>query len=211
MLSDMNKRAEGKRRTRAALLEAARSVIREKGFPATTARDVAARAGVAVGTVFVHFPTMGALAETLVDETVERALVRAGVIPGEGAPPPEEADTGVVDRLVEVSAALYDAYDADPELSRQVLAGSLFQHTPGGPSAERLAEFRQWVAGRLAAGRAAGEIDDLDPAEAFQGFFSLYFGVLVAGLRGQLDRPTQLRMLRSSLTRLLGAERKDRR
>lgn len=211
MLSDMSRREEGKRRTRAALLGAARSVIREKGFPATTARDVAARAGVAVGTVFVHFPTMGALAETLVDETVERALVRAGVISGDGAPPPDGAGAGAVERLVEVSAALYDAYDADPELSRQVLAGSLFQHAPGGPSAERLAAFQQWVAERLAEGRATGEIGDLDPAEAFLGFFSLYFGVLVAGLRGQLDRPAQLRTLRSSLTLLLGAEGGGRR
>lgn len=205
----MNKRAEGKRRTRAALLAAARTTIREKGFSATTARDVAGAAGVAVGTVFVHFPSMGALAETLVDETVEKALRRAGVIPGEDGPPAQ--DGGVVDRLVEVSAALYDAYGADPELSREVVAGALFQHTPGGPTEERLRAFQQWVMDRLAAGRAAGELGDVDPAEAFFGFFSLYFGVLVAGLRGQLDRPAQLRTLRSSLTRLLGAEEGDRR
>ncbi|WP_106398274.1 TetR/AcrR family transcriptional regulator [Actinocorallia populi] len=202
----MNKREESKRRTRTALLEAARTVIRDRGLPAATARDVAAEAGVAVGTVFVHFPTMGALAETLVDETVEKALVRAGVIPGADAPPPGGAGAGAVERLVEVSAALYDAYGADPELSRQVLAGSLFQHAPGGPAAERLRAFQEWVVRRLAEGRAAGEIADLDPEEAFLGFFSLYFGVLVAGLSGRLDRPAQLRTLRSSLTRLLGAE-----
>ncbi|MEO3783215.1 TetR/AcrR family transcriptional regulator [Actinocorallia sp. B10E7] len=206
----MNKREESKRRTRAAVLEAARAVIREKGFGAATARDVAAAAGVAVGTVFVHFPTMAALAETLVDETVEKALTEAGVIPSADAPP-DNTGIAVVERLVGVSAVLFDAYDADPELSRQVLAGSLFQHGPEGPSAVRLHTFRQWVAGQLAAGRSTGEIGDLDPEEAFLGFFALYFGVLVAGLRGQLDRPAQLRTLRSSLTRLLGARGGERR
>lgn len=220
----MSRREESKRRTRAALLDAARTVIREKGFPATTARDVATAAGVAVGTVFVHFPTMTALAETLLDETVGAALEAAGVVPvAEGtadaslsspstprgpSASPVAAAHGVVERLVAVSEVLYDAYDADPDLSREVIAASLFHHVPGGPSDHRLQAFQHWVEDQVRAGIAAGELGDVEPAEAFLGFFSLYFGLLVAGLRGRLDRRAQLRMLGSSLTRLLGANAK---
>ncbi|MBU4410985.1 MAG: TetR/AcrR family transcriptional regulator, partial [Actinobacteria bacterium] len=70
-------RTEQKARTRTEILAAARRVVAEQGFATTTARDVAAAAGVAIGTVFLHFPTMGQLAETLLDETVGAALVTA--------------------------------------------------------------------------------------------------------------------------------------
>lgn len=194
MLSGMSSRAERKERTRAEILDAARAVIATKGFPATTARDVAAEAGVAVGTVFVHFPTMGGLAETILDDTVGAALERAH----DGLP---EGD--LIDWLVHVSMTLYDAYRADPELSRQVLAGSLFEASADGPSRRRMAGFQVWVSEQVIAAVAAGRIPPIDPREAFAGFFALYFGVLVAGLRGDLEPAAQPVVLRSLLTRLL--------
>lgn len=190
----MGTRADHKQRTRAKILAAARSVIAAKGFPATTARDVAAAAGVAVGTVFVHFPTMAGLAETLLDETVGTALAAAAE---------EMPAAGLLDQLLHVSATLYRAYRTDEELSRQVLSGSLFEAAPGGPSAQRLAAFRSWVGARVEAAVGAGEIPPIRAEEAFAGFFALYFGVLVAGLRGDLDAAAQLAVLRSLLTRLL--------
>jgi hypothetical protein len=43
----------------------------------------------------------------------------------------------------------------------------------------------------------AGEIAPITGAQAFAGFFALYFGVLVAGLRGELDRDTRPVVLRA--------------
>jgi AcrR family transcriptional regulator len=185
---------ERKQRTRAELLDAARTVIAAKGFPAATARDVATEAGVAVGTVFLHFPTMAGLAETLLDETVGLALTSAM-----GSLPPE----GLIDQLVHVSAGLYEAYRADAELSRQVISGSLFEASPDGPSRRRMAQFRAWAGERVDAAVAAGEIAPICGDEAFLGYFALYFGVLVGGLRGELDDAAQPVLLRSLLSRLL--------
>ena len=42
-------------RTRAALLEAARALIREKGYERTTLEDVASRAGMTTGAIYGHF------------------------------------------------------------------------------------------------------------------------------------------------------------
>src|ERR1051325_11138844 len=42
-------------RTRAALLEAARAVIREKGYSKTTLEEVAARAGMTTGAIYGNF------------------------------------------------------------------------------------------------------------------------------------------------------------
>jgi AcrR family transcriptional regulator len=186
-------RAEQKSRTRDEVLQAARRIVRRQGFAATTARDVAAEAGVAVGTVFLHFPTMSRLAETLLDETVAAALATAEVSRPEG----------LIERLIQVSGCLYDAYDAEPELSREVIAASLFEGSAGGPSEVRMTEFRDWVAAEVAAAVSAGEIPQIDPTVAFLGYFALYFGALVTGLRGELDRGAQLALLRSSLQRLL--------
>jgi len=187
------RRSEQKECTRQALLKAARETIARRGFAATTAREVAEAAGVAVGTVFVHFPTMGRLAETLLDEMVGEALARAG----EGGPPGGD----LVEQLLHVSAALYEAYAAEPELSRQVLSGSLFEAAPGGPSRRRMDAFAAWVGARVEAAVAAGHMEPVHPSDAFAAFFALYFGALVLGLRGELDTAGQLNLLGRLLRR----------
>lgn len=54
------------------ILEAARAAFIENGFAATRTDDIARRAGVSKGLVFVYFPTKEALFE---------AVVRAGILP----------------------------------------------------------------------------------------------------------------------------------
>lgn len=71
------------RRNRARILEAAEVVFAERGASGST-EEVARRAGVAVGTVFRHFPTKEALLRALVGDLVARlereiiALVAGG-------------------------------------------------------------------------------------------------------------------------------------
>jgi AcrR family transcriptional regulator len=194
MLSEMPTRAAQKQHTREQLVAAARTVIARQGLPETTARHIAAEAGVAVGTVFLHFPTMARLAETLLDGTVEGALATArGTLPA----------SGLVDQLVHISSCLYDAYWVDPDLSRQVISASVFEADPQGPSSRRMADFRSWVTGLADAAVTAGSLPPISGDEVFAGFFALYFGVLVSGLRGEVDRATQPAVLRTLLVRFL--------
>ncbi|MCH0540836.1 TetR/AcrR family transcriptional regulator [Streptomyces sp. MUM 203J] len=190
-------RQERKRQTRRALLAAAREVLGRRGLSGLTTREVAAEAGVAAGTFFVHFPDVNSLVETLLDEHIEHAMADAC-----GTLPPS-AD--VVGRLVHVAGRMYDSYDREPELSRQYLAASLFPAGPGGVSAQRVAEFREWVAAELARAEKAGEIPPVDVELAFTAYFSLYFALLVRGLRGEIGRDGQVRMLDETLRRILGA------
>lgn len=113
---------------------------------------------------------------------------------------------GLIERLVQVSGCLYDAADAEPELLREVIAASLFEGAAGGPSEVRMGEFRDWVVAEVAAAGSAGEIPPIAPTVAFLGYSASYFGALVAGLRGELERPAQLVLLRSSLRRLLASK-----
>jgi AcrR family transcriptional regulator len=191
-------RQRQKERTRDALLGAAKRIVARRGFARMTTRQVAEEAGVSAGTVFVHFPDVSALAEALLDEHIGAALAGAfRTLPRRG---------DVVDRLVHVAKKLFDSYDAEPELSRAYLSASLFRQDAHGPAAQRLDAFRAWVVGELARAGGAGGAGELAPDVAFFGFFSLYFGALVIGLRGQGDRKAQLALLEASLRRFFGIE-----
>jgi AcrR family transcriptional regulator len=64
------------RRNRARILEAAAAVFAEKGRSASTA-EIANRAGVAVGTVFRHFPTKDELIRALLKDLLTSLTARA--------------------------------------------------------------------------------------------------------------------------------------
>jgi AcrR family transcriptional regulator len=111
-------RAAQKASTREAILAAARKTLSREGLAGTTTRRVAEEAGVAVGTVFLHFPDTSALVEALLDAHLEKALAQAyRTLPTEGA---------LIEQLVHVAKRLYDSYAIEPELSRAFIAGSLF-------------------------------------------------------------------------------------
>ena len=61
-------RQQQKAATRKALLEAARVCFGERGFDATTIGHIAGKAGVAPGTIYVHFSAKEALADELLDQ-----------------------------------------------------------------------------------------------------------------------------------------------
>ena len=58
---DMSRRASAVARTRRRIIDAARELHGERGIAATSWDDIAARAGVGVGTVYRHFPSLGEL------------------------------------------------------------------------------------------------------------------------------------------------------
>jgi AcrR family transcriptional regulator len=185
-----------KAQTRAALLAAAKRVFVKRGFAAATTREIAAEADVAAGTFFVHFPSLGALVSVLLDEHVEKVLAR-----GLGAAAKKQ---GVVAQLVHASKVLFDSYDEAPELARAFITGSLFPSAQGAGqlTSTRLATYRAWVVERIDDAIRSGELREIDRELAFSSFFSIYFGLLVSGLNGQLTRKRQLALLQAALTRL---------
>ncbi len=66
--------AKVKEQTRDKILRAARKLFVGKGFDQTTTRDIAARAGIAVGTLFNYFPSKEALGMAMVAEALESAV-----------------------------------------------------------------------------------------------------------------------------------------
>lgn len=69
-----NERDDGNRRQ--ALLAAAAHLFRQKGFAATTTRDIAAAAGMQSGSPFYHFKSKGDLLHAVIEEGMRTALER---------------------------------------------------------------------------------------------------------------------------------------
>jgi len=74
------KRRRRKQARPAELLAAALDTFREKGFAATRMEDIAARAGVSKGTIYLYYPSKQAVFEALVRENLLPSLARLEAI-----------------------------------------------------------------------------------------------------------------------------------
>lgn len=68
-------RAERKRRTRAALLAAARSVVASRGMQAATHEEIAAEAGLTIGAIYSNFDNKADLMAALMDDVAANSNV----------------------------------------------------------------------------------------------------------------------------------------
>ena len=82
----MTRRASAAAQTRRRIIDATRELHTEQGIAATSWDDIAARAGVGVGTVYRHFPSLDELVPACGDVTLEViALPEPSVIEGSPA------------------------------------------------------------------------------------------------------------------------------
>ena len=161
--------------TRARLIEATRSVVREVGYAHASTRAIAQAAGVAEGTIYRHFPDKASLFFATVLESNAPIVAWVTTLParaGEGAV--EENLTDAAVRLASLRDQILPlelAIAADPELAAQrraAMAAAGSSLPPGPPEA---------LAAYLAAEQRLGRVRaDIDPGEA-AGFF---LGVLFA-------------------------------
>ncbi len=103
----MGKRAEAVARTRERIVEATLSLHGEQGIAATSWDDIAARAGVGVGTVYRHFPSLDELIPACGAITMQRVALpepSAAAALFEGLTEPAER----VERLVREAFAVYE-------------------------------------------------------------------------------------------------------
>ena len=176
-----SRRAQQKEETLHLILDAAKKLFARQGFEKTTIRAIASEAGVAVGTVFVHFPDKAALLAATLYEEIERALANAFAT----LPP----DAPIKAQLLHLARSLYEHYGADRALARELLRETLFMGGEWGRRSRRQAEaFIAQVAEMLCAARVSGQLPgDADCQLLATAFFSHYFSVLVTGLRQEVN------------------------
>ncbi len=114
-------RRERKERTRRLLLRAALEQFSRTGFVATRTLDIARRAGVSHGTVFVHFATREVLVARVIEEFGKRVAARMHELASEGS--------GVKEVL---KAHLRGLLEFEPFYARLVTEGPLLPQEAGG-------------------------------------------------------------------------------
>jgi AcrR family transcriptional regulator len=160
--------AEVKAETRRRILEAARGRFTESGFEAATTREIAAEAGIAVGTLFNYFPSKEAIAMAMVAEALGEA--RRGFEVG------PRGDSLAEDLFALIAAELRGLRPLRGCL-RPVLETALspMARAEASPDGESIRVGHLETVGRLVAVRVA--VDSLSPV-AWNLYWTLYTGVL---------------------------------
>ncbi|WP_431782489.1 TetR/AcrR family transcriptional regulator [Streptomyces chumphonensis] len=177
------------------VLAAAVALLREQGYGGCSMSAVAARAGVATGTVYRHFPSKADLAAELF-RTVVRREVAAVTEAAAAHPDPVNAVVAVVETFA--SRAL-----KAPRLAYALLA------EPVDPAVDRerllfRTAFRDVFAERIAAGVRLGVLPPQDARLTASALVGAGAEALVGPLRGEDAGPATLSALTAFVTRALG-------
>jgi TetR/AcrR family transcriptional regulator, fatty acid metabolism regulator protein len=163
---------ERQRQERAALiLQAAEEVLAEKGYHDTSMDEIAARVGVAKGTVYLHFPSK----EDLVFALFEQELVTSQQMIEQAVATTEPAREklehilhhtyqGLLGKRMQLLRALFNSMDARQLLQEKKL------HLR-----DRMERLAAIIRGVLEEGKAAGEFDPAIPTSVM---LTLFFGLL---------------------------------
>jgi AcrR family transcriptional regulator len=165
-LFELGLRARGKRERRRRLRDAARKVFLERGYEGATTREIAARAEVAIGTLFVYAPEKRDLLFLVLnddlDEIVDSAIKKLA---------PQQP---VIDQLLGVFRPIYKYFERSPAIGRygmhEIFLLQVEQPGMLGPEATRVVERRAKIHGVLAhiidRSRKAGRLSTREPGAA---------------------------------------------
>ena len=172
-------RARNKREKEERILAAARTLFSERGFEATTTRDIAERAGIGTGTLFLYVRSKEELLLRLFADELER--VQGQLFQ---SLPREEP---LVDQLMAIFGGLFDLYSENPALSRTYIRELLFLEPEQAEEHQGVVDgLLARLAGLLEAAQAHGEVDkELNLTQAAVNAYSLYLTTLVAWLGGR--------------------------
>ncbi|MER6343966.1 TetR/AcrR family transcriptional regulator [Streptomyces sp. NPDC001595] len=188
--------------TKTKLLEGALRTLTEQGIAKTSARTIAAAAGVNQALVFYHFGSVDELLAAACRYGAEQVVARYR---------PRLAEVASLSELLAVGRAIHDEQRADGHVALlgQLLAGAQ-THAPLGPATAAglrlwIDEIEQVLVRVLAATPFAGLTDPAGLARAVAASFvgiELYEGVDAAGAGSALDALEQLGALVAALEEL---------
>ncbi|MEW6775106.1 MAG: TetR/AcrR family transcriptional regulator [Bdellovibrionota bacterium] len=187
-------REKNKAEKRAAILKAARELFAAKGFEKTTIQEIARRAGVGTGTIFLYAKDKPALLFWVFQDEVGRAEKKALAALPKRAP--------LLDKLFLLFRRLFYHYAQHPSLSEVYLRELII---PRGESGQQnvafTLEFLEEIAKLVDDAKSRGEVhEDVSSLLAASNFFAIYYFALLGWLSplGD-DRESQLKRLRRSL------------
>ena len=170
---------------RLALLKAALAVVTEKGYFATKVDDVARRAGVAKGTVYLYFKDKPAIYIGLVDWLLEQALAVTAAVIAKPTSPRRKLDelfttwsSGVMSNPGVLALLSMENMHQDNTLMKRFKKYVL----------PHIIELQDAVAGVMKQGIEQGEFRSADPRAAATMYLGAFRAELLAAANGSRTR-----------------------
>lgn len=194
-------RQVAKDETRAEILRIAREELSLHGFDGASIRTIAGRAGVATGTVALHFGDKLGLVQAMLHADLEVALAEAF------ASVPKR---GLGAQLRHVAERVFGYYREGGALSRMLLSASLFSEEPWrGRFIAQAATAHGSLAGLVAQAIERGELPpETEPALVALTFLSFHYFALISWVQGAGPEPVALvdRLMTVHLAALRGVK-----
>jgi AcrR family transcriptional regulator len=145
-----SRRERKKAETRLRILDAALTLMAERGYDGVRVEEIAERADVANATFFLHFPTKAALLTAFNEQVSSKIAERV-----------EGFDLGAVEKLELLRAIIIDEWRSHLHLLRRIVADAASEGRTFSDASESLVAL---VAKIVAEGQAAGEFSrEFDP------------------------------------------------
>lgn len=171
----LGRRADGQSQRRKRIIEAAEAVFHEKGFKAARLREIAERAGVGTGTLFLYAPDKPGLLLLIHNEHLHECIEKGFAT--------LDRSQSLIDQIVHIFSEQYRYLGKDPRLSLQAAQGATFYLTrdrtiPKDEVADyldRRASLRKRIAELVVAEQARGRVDPrIDPSDVVEVSMSIY-------------------------------------
>lgn len=178
-----SRRQRAARQTRRDIVAAARELFHTRGFEAATTKDIAAAAGVAKGTLFLHARTKERLLVMVYEDEFRTTFRDASTRTPRGVP--------LAKALAKIFGGFFRVYEKDMALARHFVKEMMFLGPEDAVDIKRvttkvLAGLTSIIEDRKQRGEVAA---DVDSALAAANSFLLYYGILTAWLSGWLPAP----------------------
>jgi len=162
--------------TKRIILDSAYLLFAEKGYAKTTMRSLAEHAGVALGTIFKHFPDKPSLLAAAFQEDLSKIIKNSfNSMP----------KSGLKNQLLHITRSIYIFYADNPSFSRTLIKEVLFLEGEHGKILDTqvlvfLSEISELLKKAVKNGELSTDVNAQDGALAF---WSFYFTVLLMGLK----------------------------
>jgi AcrR family transcriptional regulator len=193
-------RAAQKHETRARILEVARAQFERDGFEEANVRAIAAEAGVAAGTVLLHFADKRDLLHTALFDDLAALIAKTTAVPIDA---PDSVET----KLRALARAFFGYYAARPVLSKTLLREALLAESPWRERfTAQVANVHVYIVRIVEHAKSKGEIaNDVDAPVLGASFFAFYYFALIGWVQSGFADPAPVfdRMLGEHLRGLV--------
>ena len=162
--------------TRRIILNSAYLLFAKKGYTKTTMRSLAEQAGVAMGTIFKHFPDKPSLLAAAFQDDLSKIIQNSfNSLP----------KSGLKNQLLHITKSLYSFYAENHAFSRTLIKEVLFLKGEHGEILEaQIVMFLDKISGLVKKAVENGELNKkINIHDGALAFWSFYFTVLLMGLK----------------------------